>query len=107
MEVIHLDKASFDRLSTQSEKAVIVDFWAEWCGPCKRLSPELDKLAAAHSELIIGKIDVTGNDSELINIAVALGVDTIPALFYYKDGKLSKKLLGYMTAAEIEEKLGL
>ena len=107
MEVIHLDKASFDRLTTQSENEVLIDFWAEWCGPCKRLSPELDKLAAAHSELIIGKIDVTGNDSEFINIAVSLGVYTIPALFYYKEGKLAKKLLGYMTAAEIEEKLGL
>ena len=107
MEVIHLDKASFERLTNQSEKAVLVDFWAEWCGPCKRLAPELDKLAAAHEDLMIGKIDVTGNDSELINIAVSLGVDTIPALFYYKNGKLEKKLLGYMTAAEIEEKLGL
>ena len=107
MEVIHLDKASFDRLTSQSEKAVLIDFWAEWCGPCKRLSPELDKLAAAHSELVVGKIDVTGSSGELINIAVSLGVDTIPALFYYKNGKLEKKLLGYMTSSEIEEKLGL
>ena len=107
MEVIHLDKLSFERLTAQSEKAVLVDFWAEWCGPCKRLAPELDKLALAHDDLIIGKIDVTGNDAELINIAVSLGVDTIPALFYYKNGKLVTKLLGYMTAAEIEEKLGL
>ena len=107
MEVIHLDKLSFERLTAQSGKAVLVDFWAEWCGPCKRLAPELDKLAQAHDELIIGKIDVTGNDSELINIAVSLGVDTIPALFYYKDGKLVTKLLGYMTSSEIEEKLGL
>ena len=107
MEVIHLDKASFDRLTSQSEKAVLIDFWAEWCGPCKRLSPELDKLAAAHSELVVGKIDVTGSSGELIKIAVSLGVDTIPALFYYKNGKLEKKLLGYMTSSEIEEKLGL
>ena len=107
MEVIHLDKASFDRLTSQSEKAVLIDFWAEWCGPCKRLSPELDKLAATHSELVVGKIDVTGSSGELINIAVSLGVDTIPALFYYKNGKLEKKLLGYMTSSEIEEKLGL
>ena len=104
---IAVNDTNFEELVLNAGKPAMVDFWAEWCGPCKRLSPELDKLAAAHSELIIGKIDVTGNDSELINIAVSLGVDTIPALFYYKEGKLAKKLLGYMTAAEIEEKLGL
>ena len=106
MPVIHLDKNSFDKLTNQSEKAVLIDFWAEWCGPCKRLAPELDKLADSHSDLIIGKIDVSG-DPELVNIAVSLGVDTIPALFFYKDGKLCNKLLGYMSCAEIEEKLGL
>lgn len=107
MEVIHLNKESFDRLTSQSEKAVIIDFWAEWCGPCKRLAPELDKLAAKHDNIVIGKVDVSGSSGELVNIAVELGVDTIPALFYYKDGKMVKKLLGYMTCAEIEEKLGL
>lgn len=107
MEILHLNKESFDKLTNQSEKAVLIDFWAEWCGPCKRLSPELEKLAAAHPDLIIGKIDVSGTKGELINIAVSLGVDTIPALFYYKDGKLAKKLLGYMTSSEIEEKLSL
>ncbi|MBQ4314970.1 MAG: thioredoxin family protein [Lentisphaeria bacterium] len=107
MEILHLNKESFDKLTNQSEKAVLIDFWAEWCGPCKRLSPELEKLAAAHPDLIIGKIDVSGTNGELINIAVSLGVDTIPALFYYKDGKLAKKLLGYMTSSEIEEKLSL
>ena len=107
MDVIHLNKESFEQLTTQTGKAVLIDFWAEWCGPCKRLAPELDKLAAAHPDLIIGKVDVSGSSGDTVEIAVSLGVDTIPALFYYKEGKLVKKLLGYMTSSEIEEKLGL
>lgn len=106
MEIIHLDKASFEKLTSQSDKPVLIDFWAEWCGPCKRLAPELEKFAASHSDIVVGKVEVT-DDPDKISIAVALGVDTIPALFFYRNGKLEKKLLGYMTKNEIEEKLGL
>lgn len=107
MDVIHLNKESYDRLVSQSEKCVLIDFWAEWCGPCKRLAPELEKFAAAHGDIVVGKVDVSGADSEMVNVAVSLGVDTIPALFFYRDGKMVEKLLGYMTCAEIEAKLGL
>ena len=106
MPVIHLDKNSFDKLTNQSEKAVLIDFWAEWCGPCKRLAPELEKFAEQHSDIIVGKIDVSG-DPELVNIAVSLGIDTIPALFFYKEGRLCKKLTGFMSCAEIAGKLGV
>ncbi|MBO5766010.1 MAG: thioredoxin [Lentisphaeria bacterium] len=106
MEVIHLTKSSFEQLTSQSEKAVLIDFWAEWCGPCKRLAPELEKFAKAHDDIVVGKVDVSG-DPELVSVAVSLGIDTIPALFYYKEGKLVNKLLGYMTCSEIEDKLGL
>ena len=106
MEVLHLNKASFEKLTSQTEKAVLIDFWASWCGPCMKLAPELEKLAASHPDLIVGKVEVT-NDQENISIAAALGVNNIPAMFYYKNGQLEKRLIGYMTAEEIEAKLGL
>lgn len=105
MEVLHLNKESFEKLTAQSEKAVLIDFWAEWCGPCMRLAPELEKLAAAYPDLVVGKLNV--DDPECVQIAVGLGVDSIPALFYYQNGQLAKKLVGYMTHTELAAKLGL
>jgi tRNA dimethylallyltransferase len=67
---------------------------------------ELEKLAAAHPEIIVGKVEVT-SDQENISIAASLGVNNIPAMFFYKDGKLAQRLIGYMTAEELEAKLGL
>lgn len=106
MEVLHLNKASFEKLTKQSEKAVLIDFWASWCGPCVKLAPELEKLAAAHPELIVGKMEVT-NDQENMEVAASLGVNNIPAMFFFRNGILEQKLIGYMSAEELEAKLNL
>ena len=103
MEVLHLTPESFKQLSRQTEKAVLVDFWATWCGPCQKLGPELEALAAECSDLIIGKVNV----DEYPQIAVELGVNTIPALFLYRNGKIEKSLVGYMTKEVLKARLGL
>ena len=103
MEVLHLNKVSFAKLIAQKEKPVLVDFWAEWCGPCRMLGPVLEELAAAHPEIVVGKINV---DAEM-ELAQNQGIDTIPALFFYRNGALEKRLVGYMDKETLEAKLGL
>ena len=105
MEVLHLNKESFSKLTSQSEKAVLIDFWASWCGPCMKLTPELEALAADHDDLIVGKINI--EEPANTELAVSLGVNSIPALFFYRNGQLEKQLVGYMKKAELEAKLGL
>ena len=105
MEILHLNKESFEKLTTQSEKAVLIDFWATWCGPCQKLTPELEKLAGEFPELIIGKISV--EDQENVQLAASLGVNSIPALFFYRNGKLEKQLVGYMSKEQLKSQLGL
>ena len=105
MEILHLNKESFEKLTTQSEKAVLIDFWATWCGPCQKLTPELEKLSQEFPELIIGKISV--EDQENVQLAASLGVNSIPALFFYRNGQLEKQLGGYMSKDQLKSQLGL
>ena len=105
MGVLHLNKTSFDQLVSQTEKPVLIDFWATWCGPCQKLTPELEKLAEEHPELIVGKVNV--EEPENVQIAANLGVNAIPALFFYRNGKLEKQLVGFMTKDQLAAQLGL
>ena len=105
MAVVHLNRESFDKLTAQGEKMVLIDFWATWCGPCQKLTPELEALAAEHPELIVGKVNV--EEPENIQLAASLGVNSIPALFFYRGGKMEKQFVGFMTKDDLVKKLGL
>ena len=105
MAVLHLDPSSFKKVISQSTQPVLIDFWATWCGPCQRLTPELEALSAEHPELIVGKVNV--EEPENIQLAASLGVNSIPALFFYRGGKMEKQFVGFMTKDDLVKKLGL
>ena len=102
---LQITKANYEQEVLKSDVPVLLDFWATWCGPCQKLTAELEKLAAAHPELIIGKVSV--EDRENVQLATSLGIDAIPALFFYRNGKLEKRLVGFMTEEELAAQLGL
>ena len=102
MNVLHIDKAAFEKLAAQ-DKPVVVDFWATWCGPCMKLGPLLEELAAEREDIIVAKVDVDQHPE----FAAELGIDTIPALFLFKNGKLEKRCIGFMDKAALCAKLGL
>ena len=103
MEVVHLNGESLKKLAEQKEKAVLIDFWAQWCGPCCRLAPVLEEFAAKHPEVIVGKVDV----DEHPDLAAEWNVDTIPALFFLRAGAVEKRLSGLMSCEALEKQLGM
>ncbi|MBQ9088305.1 MAG: thioredoxin [Lentisphaeria bacterium] len=102
MEVLHIDRAAFEKLS-QQEKPVVVDFWATWCGPCMKLGPVLEEIAAERTDIIVAKVDVDQHPE----FAAELGIDAIPAVFCFRNGKESARGVGFMDKASLLKKLGL
>ena len=90
MSVIHVNIDNFDSVVKSSEKPVLLDFFASWCGPCRMISPIIEEIAAEHPEYVVGKINVD-EESEL---AAEFGVVSIPMLVVVKDGKIASKLVG-------------
>jgi len=88
-----LTDSNFESEVLSSEKPVLVDFWAVWCGPCKMVEPELEKLVEEKSEeLRIGRLNVDDNR----DIAMKYGITAIPTMILFKKGQVVKKLIGVM-----------
>lgn len=94
--------SNFEELVEKSGKPALVDLWAEWCGPCRQLTPIIEELAAEYGEkVVIGKLDVDKNPG----LTAKFMVRNIPTILFFKDGKMVDKIVGAVPKAKLQEKI--
>lgn len=97
MAVVTITLENFENEVIKSDKPVLVDFWAPWCGPCRMLSPVVDEIAEENSNIKVGKVNV----DEQEELAMRFGIMSIPTLIVFKNGEVVKKTMGVQPKAAI------
>ncbi|MFN8120950.1 MAG: thioredoxin [Thermoleophilia bacterium] len=103
-DVMEITADNFQAVVLENEKPVLIDFWAEWCGPCRMIAPVVEQIAKERADsLVVGKLDVDQHGA----LAAKYGVQGIPFLALFEHGQLVRQAVGAMPKAQLEKQLGL
>jgi thioredoxin 1 len=97
MAVITITSENFEKEVLQSDKPVLIDFWASWCGPCRMVSPLVEEIATEHPEIKVGKVNV----DEQQDLARKYRIMSIPSLYMFKNGEVANKTVGAVPKSNI------
>ncbi|MBS1647829.1 MAG: thioredoxin [Bacteroidetes bacterium] len=99
---VEFNDSNFEQLVKKSDKTVLVDFWAEWCGPCRMVGPIVEELAKEYEgKAVVGKVNVDHNP----NISMEFGIRNIPTILFFKNGQIVDKQVGAVPKAQLAAKL--
>ena len=101
--MLKITATNYDELVARADKPVLLDFWAEWCGPCRMVSPVVEEIAADHPEIAVGKVNVDEEPA----LAQAFRVQSIPMLVLLRDNAVVAAAVGAQSKEQLEQKLGL